>query len=88
MTKQEEIRASIENKLRVGIGKGETIEHLTRWIISYLHSQDVAIKVDRIPQCGEPNLDASVAMSYDLIKKAGYVAVEPLIEVKHDTDSS
>lgn len=83
-SKQEEIREGIENKLTIGIAKGETPEYLSKWIVEFLGIKGVVIKRDR--ELPEPDIVTNAEpypcnelchkMEQLNMKQAGYVAVE------------
>ena len=94
MTKREELQAKthqiIENNLRVDNGEAWlTLEGLYE-VFTYLHSQNVVMKMDRnfpvpyTPIDNEQNLNTEFAldakMQREIIKEAGFVVVEPLIK--------
>ena len=93
MTKQEEIREGIANILMdCGDEYWKHCSMEAELILIYLHSQGVVLKVEReLPKLKELVGEVSLLekMGYlsgvreyqDQIRKAGFVAVEPFIEV-------
>jgi len=84
MTKQEEIREGIGHYI-ILYRMGEYKEDQTiNKILSYLHSQGVVIRVDR--ELTKEVMYGQEAYAQEdierFLREAGYVAVEPLIEVK------
>ncbi len=87
MTKQEEIREGILNWLLCSTNLSQCkASSGADSILRKLHSQGVVIKVDReLPKvCNKLNPIARADEQQDMLK-AGYIAVEPLVEVcEHD----
>ena len=82
MTKQQEIQEGLEELMRSAVGSSWAgLE--TDNILNYLHSKGVVIKVDReLPLSPMPPTpgDALIYRTQKDMLKAGYVAVEELIE--------
>ena len=85
MTKQDIIKEGIAQTIKDDAGGYvHLMEHdrirISKAIVGYLHSQGVVIKVDReLPEIWDGyTMDAYLLK----LKKAGYVAVEPLIEAR------
>ncbi len=87
MSKQEEIREGLIELARLAILNQDPPSRLAKEIIEYLHSEGCVLKVER----ELPSYRNAVNKSYndymlgreDMLK-AGYVAVEPLIENRND----
>ncbi|KKN06253.1 hypothetical protein LCGC14_1079140 [marine sediment metagenome] len=87
MTKQEKIREGITERIKLHYG---SIQHINNtvledlvadFILERLHSQGVVIKVKRrLPDHGVLQTGNYRAGQHSMLE-AGYVAVEPLIEV-------